>query len=97
VLRVVHEGGTLTVTDAALSQIVVQAAEAVPGARVRRRRHVGIEIAGGGARVQLELAVAQGQVLPDTARDVQERVAAALGTMCGVTVDAVDVAIEELA
>ena len=30
------------------------------------------------------------------ARDVQERVAAALGTMCGVTVTAVDVSVEEL-
>jgi uncharacterized alkaline shock family protein YloU len=86
----------VTVTDAALNQIVVQAAEAVPGARVRKRKSVGVEIAGGGARVQLELAVAYGRVLPATARDVQERVASALGTMCGVTVSAVDVAIEEL-
>ncbi|HET7146755.1 MAG TPA: Asp23/Gls24 family envelope stress response protein [Gaiellaceae bacterium] len=95
-LRVVGDGGTVTVTDAALNQIVVQAAEAVPGARVRKRKSVGVEIAGGGARVQLELAVAYGRVLPATARDVQERVASALGTMCGVTVSAVDVAIEEL-
>jgi len=35
-------------------------------------------------------------VLPDVARDVQERVAAALGTMCGVTVSAVNVVVEEL-
>jgi uncharacterized alkaline shock family protein YloU len=95
-LRVVGDGGTVTVTDAALNQIVVQAAEAVPGARVRKRKSVGVEIDGGGARVQLELAVAYGRVLPATARDVQERVASALGTMCGVTVSAVDVAIEEL-
>ena len=46
--------------------------------------------------MQLELAVTYGRVLPDVARDVQERVAAALGTMCGVNVTAVDVAIEEL-
>ena len=32
-----------------------------------------------------------------TARGVQERVAAALGTMCEVTVTGVDVSIEELA
>lgn len=95
-MSVVTDDGTLTVTDAALAQIVLQAADGAEGARVRRRRHVEIAIADGGARVQLELAVAFGRVLPDVARDVQERVASALGTMCGVQVTAVDVAIEEL-
>ena len=50
----------------------------------------------GSARVELELAVAFGSVLPEVARDVQERVADALGTMCGVNVTAVDVTVEEL-
>jgi uncharacterized alkaline shock family protein YloU len=95
-ITVVSDDGTVTVTDAALNQIVVQAAEAAEGTRVRRRRHVEIAIAEAGTRVQLELAVTYGRVLPDVARDVQERVAAALGTMCGVNVTAVDVAIEEL-
>ena len=95
-IAVVSDEGTVTVTDAALNQIVVQAAEAAGGTRVRRRRHVGIAIAETGTRVQLELAVTYGRVLPDVARDVQERVASALGTMCGVNVTAVDVAIEEL-
>lgn len=96
-VTVVGDGGTVTITDAALNQIVVQSAETVEGARVRRaRRRVEIEIGKTGAHVQLELAVAYGRVLPDVAREVQERVAAALGTMCGVHVDAVDVAIEEL-
>jgi uncharacterized alkaline shock family protein YloU len=85
------------VTDAAVTQIIVRAAEAVGGARVRRpRRHLDVEIAGGSARVDLELTVEYGKVLPEVARDVQERVAAALGTMCGVTVNAVNVAVEEL-
>ena len=84
-------------TDGAMTQIVVRAAEGVEGARVRRhRRKVAVEIGDGHARVDLELAVEYGRVLPDVARDVQERVAAALGTMCGVNVTAVDVAIEEL-
>jgi uncharacterized alkaline shock family protein YloU len=95
-ITIASADGLVTVTDAALNQIVVQAAETVDGVRVRRRRHLGIEIAGTGARVSLELAVAYGRVLPDAARDVQERVAAALGTMCGVHVHAVDVAVEEL-
>ena len=47
-------------------------------------------------RVALELTVAFGKVLPDVARDVQERVASALGTMCGVIVTAVDISVEEL-
>jgi uncharacterized alkaline shock family protein YloU len=85
------------VTDAAVTQIVVRAAEGVGGARVRRpRRHLDVEIADGSARVDLELTVEYGKVLPDVARDVQERVAAALGTMCGVTVSAVNVVVEEL-
>jgi uncharacterized alkaline shock family protein YloU len=85
------------VTDAAVTQIVVRAAESVAGARVRRpRRHLQIEFDGGGATVALELAVAYGSVLPEVARDVQQRVAGALGTMCGVNVTVVDVSVEEL-
>jgi uncharacterized alkaline shock family protein YloU len=85
------------VTDSALTQIVVRAAEQVEGVRVRRpRRHLDVEIAEGTAQVELELAVAFGRVLPDVARAVQERVAAAVGTMCDVDVTAVEIAIEEL-
>jgi uncharacterized alkaline shock family protein YloU len=86
------------VTVAVVTQIVVRAAETVEGARVRRpRRHLAVQLDGGGeARVELELAVSFGKVLPDVAHDVQERVAAALGTMCGVNVTAVDVSVEEL-
>jgi uncharacterized alkaline shock family protein YloU len=87
----------IKVTDSAVTQIVVRAAEGVEGARVRRpKRHLDVEIDGGSARVELELAVDYGKVLPDVARDVQERVAAALGTMCGVNVTAVHVSVEEL-
>jgi uncharacterized alkaline shock family protein YloU len=86
------------VTDAALTQIVVRAAEQADGVRVRRpRRHLDVEVAPGGTRVALELTVTYGHVLPEIARGVQERVAAALGTMCEVTVTGVDVSIEELA
>ena len=89
--------GTVTITDAALTQVVVQAAESVEGARVRRqRRHLEIDVGEGRARVDLELAVAYGRVLPEVARAVQEEVAGALRTMCGLEVTAVDVAIEEL-
>jgi uncharacterized alkaline shock family protein YloU len=91
------DAGTVTVTDAALAQIVLQAAEAVDGARVRRaKRHLEISVADGRARVELELAVAYGQVLPDIARDVQQQVADALTGMCGVEIDAIDVSVEEL-
>ncbi|MEP6812465.1 MAG: Asp23/Gls24 family envelope stress response protein [Actinomycetota bacterium] len=95
-IAVVSDDGTVTVTDAVLNQIVVQAAESADGTRVLRRRHVEVAIAETGTRVQLELEVAYGWVLPDVARDVQARVAGALGTMCGVNVTAVDVTIEEL-
>lgn len=84
-------------TDAALTQIVVRAAEQVDGVRVRRpRRRLDVELADGTARVGVELSVAFGRVLPEVARAVQERIAAALGTMCEVRVSAVDVSIEEL-
>jgi uncharacterized alkaline shock family protein YloU len=85
------------VTDSAVTQIVVRAAEAAEGARVRRpKRHLGVQIEDGNATVELELTVDYGKVLPDVVREVQERVAAAVGTMCGVTVDAVHVSVEEL-
>jgi len=85
------------VTDGALTQIVLRAVEAVDGARIRRpRRRIDIEIEGGRARVDLELAVAYGRVLPDVARAVQREIAEALTRMCDVTVDGVDVSIEEL-
>jgi uncharacterized alkaline shock family protein YloU len=85
------------VTDGALTQIVVRAVEGVEGARVRRpRRKVAIVVEQGHVRVNLELAVEYGMVLPEVARDVQREVADALGRMCDFTVDAVDVAVEEL-
>lgn len=98
-MRTLVEGaaGSVRITDAALTQIVVRAAESVPGTRVRRpRRHLDVELGAARVRVELELAVAYGRVLPDVARNVQERVAEALHTMCGVEVTAVDVAVEEL-
>jgi uncharacterized alkaline shock family protein YloU len=92
-----NDDGSITLTDAALSSIVVQSAESVEGARVRRaRRKVGVELAGTRARVELELAVAFGKVLPDVAQDVQVRVTDALTRMCGLEVTTVDVTVEEL-
>jgi uncharacterized alkaline shock family protein YloU len=85
------------VTDGALTQIVVRAAEGVEGARVRRpRRKVDVLIDAGHAHVDLELSVTYGRVLPEVARAVQREVADALARMCDVAVDAVDVSIEEL-
>ena len=90
-------GGTITITPAALTQIVVRAAERADGARVRRpRRGLGIELENGHAQVELELAARFGLVLPDLAREVQERVSGALEGMCGLVVDSVDVSVEEL-
>jgi uncharacterized alkaline shock family protein YloU len=91
-----EEAGAITVADGALTQIVVQAAEAVDGARVRRRRRLAVEIDDRSARVEVGLAVAYGLVLPAVARDVQERVADALQRMCRLEVRAVDVTVEEL-
>jgi uncharacterized alkaline shock family protein YloU len=85
----------VTVSPAALSQLVVHAAEHVEGVRVRlplpRRR---LELRDG--RVALELAIRYGLVLPETARAVQRAVAEALSAMIGIDVAGVDVSIEEL-
>ena len=90
-------GGSITVTPAALALIVQRATESADGARVRRpRRRLDVRIDDGRARVELDLSVRYGVVLPELARDVQERIAAALQTMCGLEVEAVDVSIEEL-
>jgi uncharacterized alkaline shock family protein YloU len=92
-----EEHGTITVTPAALARLVIHAAEAVDGAHVRRgRRRFEIDVRDTDARVRLELSARYGIVLPDLARSVQERVADALGTMCGVNVEAVDVSVEEI-
>jgi uncharacterized alkaline shock family protein YloU len=95
---VLHEqSGSIAVTPQALTRLVVRAAESVEGARVRRpRRGLAVIVAGGRASVSLALAAPYGSVLPELAREVQERVAAALAKMCDVEVEAVDVAVEEL-
>jgi uncharacterized alkaline shock family protein YloU len=62
----------------------------------RPRRGLELTIADGHARVELELAARYGTVVPNVAREVQERVAGALEGMCGLVVDAVDVSVEEL-
>ena len=100
-VRLDGDGGSVTISDAVLSEIVLQAVEVVDGARVRRalrlpRRHLEVEVEGGRARVELELAVRYGRVLPDAAREVQQQVTEALETMCGFEVAAVHVSIEEL-
>ena len=90
-------GGSVRVTEAALGQIVAAAVSAVDGARLRRgRRRLELELADGRARAELEIAVAYGRHVPDVARSVQERVGDALGAMCAVEVDAVDVSVVEL-
>jgi uncharacterized alkaline shock family protein YloU len=87
--------GSITVTASALAELVVRAAEAVDGAEVRRgRRRLDIDVADGRARVRLELSARYGVVLPQLARDVQERVTDALAAMCRVEVDGVDVSVE---
>ena len=89
--------GTITVTSPALAGLVIQAAEAVDGVQVRRgRRRLDIDLPRGEACVRLELTARYGLVLPDVARDVQERVADALGTICEVRIGSVDVSVEEV-
>jgi uncharacterized alkaline shock family protein YloU len=95
---VVQEGGgSVRVSEAALTEIVRRAVASVEGVRLRKgRRRIGIEFQDGHARAELQLAVAYGRVLPEVSTAVQERVAAALAGMFEVEVDAVDVTVEQL-
>ena len=88
-------GGSISVTPGAVGAIVRRAAESVEGARIRRRRGLEVRVDSATAQVELELAAEYGLVLPDLAREVQERVAGALSSMCALSVS-VDVTIEEL-
>jgi uncharacterized alkaline shock family protein YloU len=89
--------GTVTVTAAALTELVARAARGVEGARVRRpKRSIEIRHDDGRASVTLELGARYGVPLPQLAHAVQERVAEALGRVSGLRVERVDVTLEEV-
>jgi uncharacterized alkaline shock family protein YloU len=90
-------GGSVRVSEAALSEIVRRAVGSVDGARLRKgRRRLGVELEDGRARAELQLVVAYGRIIPEVSTAVQERVADALARMCDVQVEAVHVTVEEL-
>jgi uncharacterized alkaline shock family protein YloU len=94
---ITRDEGTVTVTAGVLSHVVAAAAESVDGARVRRpRRGLEVDVDGGSVRVELELAVRYGEVLPDVAGEVQRRVDRALRDMVGLETTSIDVSVEEL-
>jgi uncharacterized alkaline shock family protein YloU len=96
-LVVSEPAGTITVTPPALAGLVIQAAESVDGVQVRRgRRRLDVDVALGEATVRLELTARYGLVLPEAAREVQQRVADALATMCAVRIGRVDISVEEV-
>jgi uncharacterized alkaline shock family protein YloU len=89
--------GTITVTPPALAGLVIQAAESVDGVQVRRgRRRLDVDVELGEASVRLELTARYGVVLPEAAREVQQRVADALATICAMRIGSVDVSVEEV-
>jgi hypothetical protein len=89
--------GTIRIDGDALSALVIAAAELVDGARVRRpRRGLDVAVTDGKVRVELELAARYGTVLPGLGREVQASVTGALRDSAGLTVESVDVSIDEL-
>ena len=89
--------GEIRIEGDALAALVISAAELVDGARARRpRRGLDVSVADGIVQVELELAARYGSVLPELARAVQESVTDALRAAAGLTVERVDVSIEEL-
>jgi uncharacterized alkaline shock family protein YloU len=89
------EHGEISIAPRALQQLVVDAAEAVTGATVRRLRR-GLDVDLASRRVALVLAAPYGAQLAELAEAVQASVAEAVGRMCDVEVEAVDVTVEEL-
>jgi uncharacterized alkaline shock family protein YloU len=90
--------GTITLTAAALTELVASAARSVEGVRLRRpRRSVEVRHADGRASVALELGAPHGEPLPELAHAVQERVGERLAQMSGLEIEAVDVEIAEIA
>ena len=89
--------GEVRIERDALAALVLSAAELVDGARARRpRRGLDVSVSDGKVAVELELAARYGTVLPDLARAVQASVADALRASAGLTVERVDVSVEEL-
>ena len=89
--------GSITLTAAALTELVASAARSVEGVRLRRpRRVVEVRHADGHGSVSLELGAAPGQPLPGLARAVQERVGERLAQVTGLEVERVDVEIAEI-
>ena len=96
----VFEGpeGSITLTAAAVTELVASAARSVDGVRVRRpRRTVDVRYADGCASVSLELGATPGRPLPGLARAVQERVGETVAQVTGLEVERVDVEIAEIA
>ena len=93
-MTLVHQGpnGTVTIPESVLVEIAARAAESVAGVRVRRKRTIDVEA----KLVRLEIDAPRTAPLVETGAAVQEAVAAALETMCGLPAR-VDVAVEELA
>ncbi|HEY7208117.1 MAG TPA: Asp23/Gls24 family envelope stress response protein [Gaiellaceae bacterium] len=94
------EGGSVSISDGALAQVVVRATHATDGVRIRRirgRRRIEVTVENGRARVELELAIRYGLVVPEVVRETQSRIADALRTMCSFEIDSIDVTVGELA
>ena len=89
--------GAIRIEGDALAGLVVSAVELVDGARVRRpRRGLDVAVADGSARIEVELAVRYGAVVPVLARAVQESVADALLRSAGLVAQRIDVSVEVL-
>ena len=94
-MTLVHRSphGTVTIPESVLLAIAVRAAESVDGVHVRRKRSVDVEA----NAVRLEVEAPRATPLPQVGAAVQDAVAAALESMCGLAAVRVDVAVEELA
>ena len=96
----VFEGpeGSITLTAAALNDLVAVAARSVEGVRLRKpRRSVDVPHENGPAAESPEVTSLLGEPLGELAQAVQERVGRALAGVSGLEVEHVDVEIAEIA
>ena len=74
----------------------VEGVDGLVGAALHRHKGVRVVEEEGGVRIELHLAVSWGASIPKVGLEVQNRVAAYLGRMADVKLQAVDVVVDEI-
>jgi uncharacterized alkaline shock family protein YloU len=89
--------GTTRIADAVIARLAAKVVEQVPGAQLLGGpRGTNVDVGEGAVSIALRLAVVYGASVPELTRTVRSGVIRAVEAMTGLTVDSVDVAVEEI-